>query len=512
MPGVMLGVPRERDIMTEALDSILKVGNSLRNQGLSSDTAYNLHWASGHRVDRNRDNIVEAFMKHPANPEWLMFLDSDMEFAPSIVERLLAADKPLVGGLYFHRGRIHDPLVFKYLGVEEDRYGRQRPTYKAMRDEVFDFLTRNGAPRADGAMFIEEPVGDHLLECDAIGTGAMLINRSILEAMEAPWFEYQGGYESEDLQFCRRVYEEQNIKPWVDMSVVCGHLQAVGMGQAQFRMVHEARGIELSSLTAQQAVELVASFYGIEDSEADARIAGYKVTSLQGEWSKYAYLRLQEDDLNGNLGSVTDFYEKNEVGRLYLLELLYWNGGKTFQGFQHMLKGYRNSTVLEIGSGIGTVAIQLALQGCTVICVEPNDRLRQFAQHHWDWLQPKISGGHGEIMFFHEIGAALNPDLRAGLFDLVVAIDVFEHIYEAELPGLLQRIGNYTKDRGRLFAHNNWGQQDRYPMHFDHSKLFNGWVEAAGFLPLDGLWSCRFNELTRPVETAAAVEVRDDRA
>jgi len=60
---------------------------------------------SSANISAGRNDIVRGFLDHRAKPDWLWMIDSDMTFAPAILDRLLAtADpkhRPIVGGLCF---------------------------------------------------------------------------------------------------------------------------------------------------------------------------------------------------------------------------------------------------------------------------------------------------------------------------------------------------------------------------------------------------------------------------
>lgn len=231
---VLLAEPRERIYIPQYIDSRDLVIRALQNSG-----RYCGHMAcESHRVDLNRDALVNQFLKHPRAPEWFLMLDTDMDHPHGIAERLIAHDKPLIGGLYFYRHDRFQPQAFRFVGPELDTYGRMIHKWHAMDDEIYAWLVANGIPRQDGAMTIDG-TDDPLIECDAIGGGTMLIHRSILEPMKPPWFEYPHGWSSEDMEFCKRVGEEQEIKPYVDRSTISGHFRYVACSVAHFMVVHE---------------------------------------------------------------------------------------------------------------------------------------------------------------------------------------------------------------------------------------------------------------------------------
>src|SRR5512141_2361543 len=99
--SIYVGIPRERIYMPQFVDNRDTLLTTLADAGRACG-----YWqAEGHRVDRNRDGIVEAFMALEKKPEWLLMLDTDMEHPPEAPLRLAEWKVPIVGALYFHRGQ-----------------------------------------------------------------------------------------------------------------------------------------------------------------------------------------------------------------------------------------------------------------------------------------------------------------------------------------------------------------------------------------------------------------------
>jgi cyclopropane fatty-acyl-phospholipid synthase-like methyltransferase len=73
------------------------------------------------------------------------------------------------------------------------------------------------------------------------------------------------------------------------------------------------------------------------------------------------------------------------------------------------------------------------------------------------------------------------------VFDIIVAIDTLEHIHPAEIDETLDAIGALLKPGGVLYAHNNWGEQEKYPMHHDHSDTFKRWLVESGMEEIGNL-------------------------
>jgi hypothetical protein len=122
--------------------------------------------------------------------EAVLFLDTDMVFPPSTLDKLLHADKPVVGCTYVRR---------------------QLPTALLHRELV-------GAAK----------LGDGLREVSRLPLGCTLIKAEVFRELEAPYFRqsYEGGVEKgEDFWFCDEA-RKAGFNIWLDahLSSRIGHL------------------------------------------------------------------------------------------------------------------------------------------------------------------------------------------------------------------------------------------------------------------------------------------------
>ena len=97
--------------------------------------------------------------------------------AGDLLVKLLRHDLPLVVPVCLTRSAPFPPVSF----TERVGYDRYLPLYLPSQDS------------------------EGLVELVAGGTAGMLIHRSVLEAMEPPWFEY--GFASEDILFCNKAQD-----------------------------------------------------------------------------------------------------------------------------------------------------------------------------------------------------------------------------------------------------------------------------------------------------------------
>ena len=117
-----------------------------------------------------REEIVRDFLANPAWGEWLLFIDDDMQFAPSALDRLIdvadASERPIVGGVYWSpvagctdTSRDIFPVVFSY---DPGERGTQFADTFVHRPMPRGWVAAQTLP----------------FSCDAIGTGFLMIHRS----------------------------------------------------------------------------------------------------------------------------------------------------------------------------------------------------------------------------------------------------------------------------------------------------------------------------------------------
>lgn len=197
MPKVFWSVLLERAVLETPLTTLLNVGMQAGNKNF---TRIELPYM---RTDVARNMIVKAFMEveNPDPLDRLVMLDDDHNVPPHVVERLVTHDVPIVAPLMFRRGPPYDPLFFVRC--------------------------------ADGRLHAPVEWVDGLYECDAVGTGAISIQRYVFESLEAagyrwPYFRYtyedhQRTFPSEDIYFCKSC-ESIGIKCYCDTTIELPHI------------------------------------------------------------------------------------------------------------------------------------------------------------------------------------------------------------------------------------------------------------------------------------------------
>lgn len=128
------------------------------------------------------------------------FLDSDMRIPPTVITRLLAHDKDMVGASYRRRGEPHDLMSW---GLDD---------------------------KVDPTVY---PAGTGLIQRGALPAGCVLIKRRVFEAMEYPYYRLEMGktlkdFKSYDVLFCRDI-RKLGFEVWedTDLSRAVRHLATV---------------------------------------------------------------------------------------------------------------------------------------------------------------------------------------------------------------------------------------------------------------------------------------------
>ncbi len=145
----------------------------------------------GSQVPEQRNQAVMAFLE--TTHTHLLFIDSDMRFPATTLQRLLSHNVGVVACDYRKRITPHDPVT----------------TYK---------------PNSKFA---------GLLQVESVATGCMLIRRDIIDQMSQPYFTYPfdistNKHVTEDTYFCSKCHEKQ-IPVYIDceLSREIGHISSI---------------------------------------------------------------------------------------------------------------------------------------------------------------------------------------------------------------------------------------------------------------------------------------------
>lgn len=199
MPKVYWSVLLERTIGDTANNSLLNVAMTCGGLGYTRISVPYM------RTDAARNTLVKAFLEMPdPDPnDYIVMLDDDHDHPPNIVSQLVAHGVDIVSALAFRRSEPYDPIFFVRC--------------------------------ADGKLHAPIEWVNGLYEMDAVGTGAIAIQRWVFKALDAagyhwPYFRYtypdgMKQFPTEDIYFMEHC-EAIGIKAYCDTTLEIPHLTA----------------------------------------------------------------------------------------------------------------------------------------------------------------------------------------------------------------------------------------------------------------------------------------------
>ena len=156
-------------------------------------------------IDKARNTLAEGALNVEPEASHILWIDDDMTFPPDALERLLAHEKDIVGGLCFNRRPPYQPILM-----------RDHNAAISAGDHRFGFC------------YHYPP--DDLFPVDATGGAFILIHRRVYEAIGKDWYTPLDGL-SEDLSFCLRA-KKAGFDIFVDTGLKIGHIAQVVIDEA----------------------------------------------------------------------------------------------------------------------------------------------------------------------------------------------------------------------------------------------------------------------------------------
>lgn len=421
---------------------------SLCNLFRKSNYKFDVKWISGDAlIGRARSVACTRFLQANESP-YMIFIDTDIVFGQDDIEKIykeLLVGREVIAGAY-------SVMDGKNLAIQ----GYESITWDGRVVEARYISTGFMGIARDTLLKIKESLALPLLH-----KGVWCECYAFFESGQAPDEKI---YLSEDWEFCQKV-RRAGMKVYLHTGVMLDHIKErrIGAMEALQSMVEREKG-RLLPITEDLVVQStlvsdLAEFLKMSEEEVYGKLNRDPAKVVADEWTSW-------------VGSKEDFYKQNKS---YIFDLAKFNHHPIYWSDKVApVMSLKDKAILDIGCGIGSVALHLGRLRNTVIGYDVNPYLIEFCS----FRNQKF--GLGGVSFTTEF-----PDVSK--FDYVLAIDVLEHIEDMER--FLKELGRDMKKEARLYHVDSF--KDDKPMHLDHSAEIDKWLKDAGFIVWNSVWAIK---------------------
>lgn len=436
-PLIVVGIPCYGGVSAKVLEEYMRFAFHLGRRLPQFDFKLGVKGKS--EQFRARHHIADWSLKLGA--DYTLMLDDDMVFnimetqgatdAYGFVETLVAHDKDICGVLYYQKEGMCAPVLMKQVA---DR------GYRFLRDNEIEH---------------------QLQRVDVAGGGCLLIKTQVFEHLAYPYFgpEYEWGT---DVQLCRQALEK-GYEVWADTSIEFGH-QRIGQETVTSRNRHQYQ-VE-DQLPGEYKTQFVSTDV-YNDVLRDALTwTGYGTLEEMATYAQSFHDHWQTHKAAG--GSDAEWYRlfpKERVARQIWFNLLSRPKRNMTEFILNTVNHTTAQDILDFGCGIGIPAFHLASKGHRVLAADIA------GTGTLEFLKWRATQRHVEISFYESRGGV--PALGDRTFNIIIAMDVLEHLPDGEWQLALRELARRLQPGGILFA-NNAVLDD--PHHAEHY-----WSNRAGF-------------------------------
>lgn len=193
MTRILICIPVYGSPMPECMESVINLITICKNK-----YDIRIKFISDYTVDVARNKATEYFLATDA--DYLFFVDSDIIVTEAVLEKLIAADKPIISGVYNKKSLTIRETTICY--IDEQKNWR---------------------------VYAPDEIKDEVFKIDACGFGCVLIKRDVMRLMSDKMkkicfrFIQTTHSISEDLYFCIEC-AKYGIECWCDGSAKVAHI------------------------------------------------------------------------------------------------------------------------------------------------------------------------------------------------------------------------------------------------------------------------------------------------
>ena len=437
-PLILVGIPCYGPVPPKILEEYMRFAFHLGRRLPQYDFTMGIRSKS--EQFRARHHIAEGAIACGA--DYTLMIDDDMVFnvlgtqgatdAYGFVEKLIAHDKDICGVLYYQKEGMCAPVLMTQT-----------------TDRGYRFLR-------------EEEVEHKLQKVDVAGGGCLLIKTKVFEHLAYPYFgpEFEWGT---DVQLCRKA-AEKGYETWADTSIEFAHLR-VEQSEVSSRNRHQFQ-VEDQIPGEYKTQFITTAVYN--DLIADAcKWTGYQDIDEMSTYAQAFHDHWQAHKAAGGTDAAWyRLFPKERVCRQVWFNTLSSHKRKMTEFVLNTVDHTSPKDILDFGCGIGIPAYYFAMKGHRVLAADIA------GTGTLEFLKWRAKEHHVGLSFYESLGGV--PAFGDRTFDLVVAMDVLEHLPDGEWQVALREIARRIKPGGVLFA-NNAVLDD--PTHAEHY-----WADRAAFV------------------------------
>jgi hypothetical protein len=240
---VAVAIPTEGHTLPEAYDNHLV--NCFRLGGLQErwryekrNPRYEFSWFTAGRMltQMAREKLVKVALK--ADIDYLVMYDDDMLLPPDMVCRLIEdmeahPEIDILAPLAFMRTAPHYAVLYNV----KEGYDNIRHQEYYINHWVIDY------PK------------NKLVECDAVGFGAVIIKMSMVRKMQEPYF-MSTTPTGEDIFFCVNARKQANARIFMDTRIKLGHLgDPVMIDEDYWLQFSKVHGVDIPKAKYKYAID-----------------------------------------------------------------------------------------------------------------------------------------------------------------------------------------------------------------------------------------------------------------
>lgn len=217
--NVLVAIPRAGFNPNSAVDNQIDMAHYLGN--LEARSNFKFHMATIGRLfpAKAREEFAKYVLK--LKLDYLFMIDADMICPPNLFEALYRHDVDIVAPLAFQRRHPYYPVIYKFRSGWDN----------VRKERFFSNDTVKNYPK------------NTLFECEAVGFGAVLIKKEVLEKMPEPRF-MSTCPNGEDILFCYNAREQAGVKVYCDTSTEIIHLgDPKSIGEKEFEEANDMEEI-----------------------------------------------------------------------------------------------------------------------------------------------------------------------------------------------------------------------------------------------------------------------------